>query len=222
MFSSLDASNFVGSIPFYEKQFEDILKKITACFQLMKNNHINLVNDENSIRDVILINYLKDNQVRKDIGLLQWHFEREIQENLSVGRTDIKVISLNTFIQQEAYYIIECKRINGTNVNGKTGLNAEYIKNGIGRFTSNYYSSYCRVNGMIGFVVDTLDIHENISNINALLVGSFISIETVNKLINTYFIQNFEYQYYSIHKTVEDIEIKIYHLMFDFAENIIN
>jgi len=220
MFSRLDASSFSGSIPFYEKQFEEILTKVTVCYQLMKADKVSLENDENKIRDVLLLNYLKNNQVRKDICLLQWHFEREVQEDHSIGRTDIKVISPNTFEKQEAYYILECKRLDNKNTKGTSGLNAEYIKNGIGRFTSKRYSSYHRVNGMIGFIVNDLEIHSNTKSINSLLLNSFKSVQTNQEITRCHFIDNFEYHYHSTHTDKDNDELKIYHLMFDLNENI--
>ncbi|MCB0580889.1 MAG: hypothetical protein KDD10_16450 [Phaeodactylibacter sp.] len=220
MFSSLDASNFSGSIPFYEKQFEEILSKIVICYKLMKTGEAALENDENKIRDSLLLNYLKNDQIRKDINLLHWHFEREVQEDHSIGRTDIKIISPNTFTRQEAYYILECKKLNNTNTSGISGLNAEYIKNGIGRFTSKYYSSYHRVNGMVGFVVDHMEIHKNTKSINLLLTTSFRSIKTTKEITKDNFIDGFEFHYHSIHTDKDNDELKIYHLMFDFHENI--
>ena len=220
MFGSLDASNFSGSISFYEKQFEEILSKITICYQLMKSDKVTIENDENKIRDLLLLNYLKNDQVRKDIDLIQWHFEREVQEDHSAGRTDIKVISPNTFEKQEAYYILECKRLDNTNTSGTSGLNAEYIKNGISRFTSKYYSSFYRTNGMIGFVVDDMEIHTNTKSINSLLFNSYESVKTTKEITQDNFIDGFEYHYHSIHTDKDNDELKIYHLMFDFNENI--
>mgnify|MGYP001791017005 CR=1 FL=1 len=220
MFGSLDASNFSGSVPFYDNEFEKILSKISTCYQLMKTDKVVLENDENKIRDILLLNYLKNNEIRRKIDLIQWHFEREVQEDHSIGRTDIKVISPNTFEKQEAYYILECKRLDNTNTNGTTGLNAKYIENGIDRFITKYYSSYYRVNGMIGFVVEDLKIHENVKSINTLLTTSFPSIATKQEITKDSFIDDFEYHYNSIHADKDNEELKIYHLMFDLSENI--
>lgn len=220
MFSSLDASNFSGSIPFYNNEFEKILSKITTCFQLMKTDQVVLENNENKIRDILLLNYLKNDGIRKKIDLFQWHFEREVQEDHSIGRTDIKVISPNTFEKQEAYYILECKRLDNTNSTGTSGLNAKYIENGIDRFVTKYYSSYYRVNGMIGFIVDELEIDKNVKSINTLLSTSFPYINTKQEITKDYFIDNFEYHYNSIHSDKDGDELKIYHLMFDLSENI--
>lgn len=220
MFGSLDASNFSGSVPFYDNEFEKILSKISACYQLIKTDKVVLENDENKIRDILLLNYLKNDEIRRKFDLIQWHFEREVQEDHSIGRTDIKVISPNTFEKQEAYYILECKRLDNTNTTGISGLNAKYIENGIDRFITKYYSSYYRVNGMIGFIVEDLKIDENIKSINTLLSTSFSSIPTKQEITKDSFIDNFEYHYSSIHLDKDNDELKIYHLMFDLSENI--
>ncbi|MCQ0110302.1 hypothetical protein [Zhouia amylolytica] len=220
MFGSLDASNFSGSIPFYDNEFEKILSKITTCYQLMKTDKVVLENDENKIRDILLLNYLKNDEIRRKIDLIQWHFEREVQEDHSIGRTDIKVISPNTFEKQEAYYILECKRLDNTNTTGISGLNAKYIENGIDRFITKYYSSFYRVNGMIGFIVEELKIDENVKRINTLLGTSFSSITTKQEIIKDSFINDFEYHYNSIHTDKDNDKLKIYHLMFDLSQNI--
>lgn len=219
MFNKLDASNYGNSVLFYDKNFEFILSKITLCYSLMKSQKVTLENDENKIRDVLFLCYLRDDKLREQFQLLPWHFEREVPEDSTVGRTDIKIISADTFIVQKAYYIIECKRLNNSNTTGKTGLNAEYIKNGISRFTKSYYSSHYRVNGMIGFVVEKMDIHLNTSRINKLL-KDFGTPVTTKYLTKDSFIPNFEFHYHSTHLDDNNEELKIYHLMFEFTENI--
>lgn len=187
----------------------------------MIKSGISLVNDENKIRDKILIDYLKNNDIRNSIGLTDWHFEREVQEDLTLGRTDIKIISPNTFQIQEAYYILECKRIDNKNIKGSSGLNGEYIKAGIKRFTSNFYSSYYRVNCMIGFVVEKQDIDSNIVEINNLLLNHFSkSIVTHKELIKKSIHSDFKYSYKSKHSDSNHEKLNIYHLMFNFSNNI--
>ena len=220
MFGSLDASNFIGSIQFYGYEFEKILYKITICYQLMKTDKVVLENDENKIRDHFLLNYLKNDEIRRKVDLFQWHFEREVQEDHSIGRTDIKVISPNTFEKQEAYYILECKRLDNVNVTGTSGLNAKYIENGIDRFVTKHYSSFYHVNGMIGFIVEDLEIDENVKNINALLKNSFPSTNTQKEITKDNFIDGFEFHYHSVHMDKDNDELKIYHLMFDLNSNI--
>lgn len=153
MFTELNASGYDYNDPFYNAEFEGLLAKIVVCYNLMISDNVNLNNDENIIRDALLTKYLKNNLVRRNVGLLDFLFDREVPEDNTIGRTDIKIQTVNTFQDTSAYYIIECKRLDAINTKGKTGLNAKYIQNGIYRFTSNNYSTYNKTNGMIGFLV---------------------------------------------------------------------
>ena len=219
MFDELNASGFTHNSSFYNAEFEEVLSKIILCYNIMVKDNVSLINDENKIRDVLLIKYLKDNSIRKKIELTNYLFDREVPEDISIGRTDIKVQTLNTFKDTSAYYILECKRINASNVSGTTGLNAKYIKNGICRFISETYSTYNKTNGMLGFIVQGIDIHKNIECINLLLNDSFKESSTVHLLKKKEIIPEFDFSYYSLHKSNEN-EISIYHLMFDFSKNI--
>ena len=182
-------------------------------------DNISLTNDENSIRNVLLISYLKNNNVRKKIGLTNYLFDREVPEDTTIGRTDIKIQTSNTFLDTNAYYTIECKRLDAVNVTGTTGLNAKYIENGICRFTNRIYSAYHKTNGMIGFITQAIDIHKNVQFINNLLKKSFVEANTYQELAPRYILNGFDYSYCSSHGTGNE-EILIYHLMFDFTGNI--
>ncbi len=219
MFSSLNATGYKYNTVFYNAEFEDLLSKIIVCYDMMIEDKVILVNDENSIRDVLLINYLKNDEIRNKIGLSgHYLFDREVPEDNSVGRTDIKVQTPNTFITTNAYYTLECKRINASNPLGRTGLNAKYISNGICRFTTNTYSSYHRTNGMIGFVVVEMDIHKNITHLNKLM-QTFKDANTTKEMNVRNIARDFNYCYCSSH-TIEKNEISIYHLMLDVSGNI--
>ncbi|MAC93948.1 MAG: hypothetical protein CMC96_00460 [Flavobacteriales bacterium] len=220
MFGSLDASNFSGCVPFYDNEFEKILSKITICYQLMKTDKVVLENDENKIRDVLVNNYINNPKIKQDLQL-NYFFFPEVPESKTSGRTDIRIHNPNSFLNQnEEYYIIECKRLDNTNTVGTSGLNAKYIENGIDRFITKCYSSYYRVNGMIGFIVEDLKIDENVKSINVLLTTSFSSIITKQEITKDSFIDEFEYHYSSIHTDEDNDELKIYHLMFNLSENI--
>lgn len=88
-------------------------------------------------------------------------FDAEVAEGYDltseeyIGRVDIKVYSINTIINPKDYYIIECKRIDGSST-----LNRKFITEGICRFILNKpkYSSYNKKNIMLGFVVKNIDI----------------------------------------------------------------
>lgn len=218
MFNNLNASNYEFSNNFYNAEFEDILSKIINCYHLMLDDNIQLINDENDIRNILLLKYLKDNKVRKKIGLINYLFDREVPEDIGVGRTDIKIQTINTFVDSSAYYIIECKRLDSINLDGTTGLNAKYIENGIYRFATNTYSTYYKTNGMIGFIVQEIDIHNNIISINNLLKNKF-NANTIEELDIREINSDFKYCYCSTHGQSHE-KIIIYHLMLDFSKNI--
>jgi hypothetical protein len=211
----MDASNFNGSTPFYDTNFEDILSKITICYEMMIADKVKLDNDENKIRDVLHDEYINNPSIKRKIKLEYLVFS-EITETNTSGRTDIRIQPPNSFYNQQEYYIIECKRLDIKATKGISGLNAAYVNNGIYRFTSKYYSSYYRVNAMIGFIVKKMDIHKNTEKINTLL-QSCNNICTNKKITRIAFIENFEYQYFSIHKDKKNNGLKLYHLMYDYS-----
>ena len=216
MFNNLDATNFSGSIPFYDVNFENILSKITICYYKMIENKEPLFKDENKIRDVLVNDYLNNPKIKKELKL-EYFINPEVPEKNN-KRPDIKFQSPNTFYNPEQYYSIECKVLNNENLTGKTGLNAKYVENGIYRFTSNYYSSFYRVNAMIGFIIEKLDTHKNIENINVILQSNN-AINTTKEITSSSFIEDFKYHYHSEHLDESNQKLRIYHLMLDFSEN---
>ena len=190
--SSLDASQYLLATTHYEAAFKQLLLNIYSCYELMIADSIRVpANDENAIRDRLL-EYLENTEIRNEICIISgYRFDKEVDEGS--GRVDIKIININDFEDHEAYYIIECKRLDGTGA-----LNRNYVAQGIDRFTTSYYSSYYGVNGMIGFVVAYFDIDENMRNI-----GDFFHMLERGKL------------YASMHN-----DLKLYHLMMDFSDNV--
>lgn len=211
----LNADNFIYSSTFYNYEFEYILSQLIACYYLMKSNNCTIQNNENLIRDTIVNNYLMNNDVRKQIDINNYLFHREIPTINNIGRVDIYIATQNTFQDTNAYYIIECKRLDG-----KKNLNKEYIAEGIIRFTNeNKYPFYNDTAGMIGFVVEKIDINKNVLSINELLKQEFSHIDTEETVTGKTIVSNFEYSYFSKHKVNNASKI-IYHLMFDFSDNI--
>lgn len=215
MFEPLNADGFNYRAETREEALEFLLSKIVECYRILISD-TNVKNNENKIRDKLFFDYLTDNKIREQVRLKLFNFEEEAREKTSVGRTDIKVTSYNTFEVQEDYYIIECKRLD----NKKTGLNAKYIKQGLHRFTSKYYSAFEGINAMIGFVVEDMDIHKNIDNLNDILLEYHLHIDTISKITQADFIDNFEFHYISTHLDNNVEGLKIYHLMLDFSNNI--
>ena len=219
MFSQLNATSYKYSSTFYNAEFEGILSKIVICYYMMIANNIRLESDENKIRDVILKNYLNDNNVRKQVNLTDFLFNREVPEDNDLGRTDIKIETQNTFVDTKAYYIIECKRLDSQNQTGTTGLNGKYISDGICRFVSGKYSTYKNTNGMIGFIVQSMNILNNTNSINSLLTNQSFKTNIKQNLQPRKIKDDFEYCFCSKHGIGKQ-EIVIYHLMLDFSNNI--
>jgi hypothetical protein len=203
----------------YTKEFQRILRGVFICYTMMLRDKVELPNDENKIRDKLLDCYLNDDAVRNRADLIWYSFNKEVPEKN--GRIDIKVEIKNPFISTKAYYIIECKRLENKNLTGISGLNAEYINNGIYRFVSKYYSTYHSVNAMIGFVVEKMNICKNIRNVNALLKNSRLnSCNTTQEIQQETFIPDFKCHYSSVHNDCDNESFTLYHLMFDFSDNI--
>ncbi|MCK4947414.1 MAG: hypothetical protein KAS46_03460 [Candidatus Aureabacteria bacterium] len=219
----LDASLFIPSSEIYEIEFQSILSGITACYKMMiKDNVRVLPNDENKIRDDLYSKYLNDDAVRKKINFY-YNIVCEPAEYINHARSgfvDLKILSQNSLKNTDAYYIIECKRLDNNNMSGTSGLNGDYIKDGIMRFVSSKYLTPKGINGMIGFIVEQMHIPDNIKNINKLLKNNFKKANTKKILKPVNFIKKFKYSYCSTHKVVKGKEIKLYHLMFDFSKNL--
>jgi hypothetical protein len=215
----LDASSFIENCSIiYNNEFEKILATIITCYRLLITSKVVLPNNENLIRDEIVNNYLMNNKVRMDLNINNYLFIRENPTKDNTGRVDIYVATQYTFQDTDAYYVIECKRLNATNQHGITGFNAKYISEGIARFASEKYTFYDNSAGMIGFIVEKMDMHQNVSAINILL-SHFPEINSEEELTFKTIVSDFKYSYFSKHK-IDGISKVIYHLMLDFSDNI--
>ncbi|MBS1666296.1 MAG: hypothetical protein JST58_02870 [Bacteroidetes bacterium] len=219
MFPLLNAAGYNGNSNFFHAEFERVLSYIIVGYKQMLLDAVTLTNEENSIRDVLLYSYLKRAAFKKKNDINDFLFDKELEEN--TGRIDIRVMPVNPFVSDDAYYIIECKRLNSKNTTGKTGLNGEYIVEGVCRFVSQKYSCYHQTNGMIGFVVDKLDIEKNIISLNTLLSSQFPEAKTLKSISKRSIVNGFDFSYYSTH-TGNIRELLLYHLMLNFSDNISN
>lgn len=147
----------------YRANFEKITSYILDICELVVKDYekkqLKLPNDENRIRSIMLEEYLK--KEKDSYGMSDYRFELEVPENYvgngqHMGRVDIRILLKSDFEKEDAYYIIECKRIDGT-----TNLNKKYVKEGVARFVTEKYSSYYGRNIMLGFVVKKINISAN-------------------------------------------------------------
>lgn len=179
----------------YRANFEKITNYIIDICELVlrdyEKNQMKLPNDENRIRSIILEEYLK--RQKGIYGMSDYRFDLEIPENYVgngqyIGRVDIRILLKSDFEKDDAYYIIECKRIDGT-----SDLNKKYVKEGVARFITRKYSSYYGRNIMLGFVVKKINIFANVQLIeeiqnadsNEYMHGKFEPVES-NSVVKVY------------------------------------
>lgn len=217
-FDNFNANSFKGNAQvYYESELELIMKKIYQCYLKLIAETDRLENDEDKLRDYLHCNYLNNVTIKKEIGLT-YHFECEPKEfGTSDGYLDIKVFNSNIFDDPKEYYIIECKRLDNKNRTGVSGLNGKYIKNGILRFVQQKYSCFHRVNGMIGMVVEKMDIAENVFDINVLLNEKCPEAATVATLTKH---NGFDSTFASEHLDTANRRFKLLHMMLDFSDKI--
>ena len=222
MNSLCNASKFAGVSAFRDNEFESLLVCCVTIYNEFIANNCKCENKEKSIRDVFFERLNDDNYRTIHKILLNYHFERETQEN--TGVLDIKVKTLNQYRSTKAFYSIECKRL-GTD----KALNTEYIKNGICRFANNdYYSSFFGCNAMFGFLINKVCVQTDIiDNINLKLdkqykntQGKIVCANAIQKLQYYNFADGYAYSYKSTHQSSSK-EITLYHLLFDFSNNIV-
>ena len=147
----------------YRANFDKITTYIfdicTLIVEDYEKRQLKLPNDENKIRSIMLEEYM--NKQKEAHGMSGYKFELEVPENYAgsgqhIGRVDIRVLLKSDFEKDDAYYIIECKRIDGS-----SDLNKKYVKEGVARFVTEKYSSYYGRNIMLGFIVKKIDVSAN-------------------------------------------------------------
>lgn len=213
----LKANKFLHAKLIYEVSFDEILKHIIRSYESLIHDNIQLKNDENKIRDILVEHYLNHPLKRQELRIDNLIFNRESSENMAKGFVDIKIQTMISLNNPKAYYIFECKRLDGS-----TDLNRKYIKEGIIRFVSEKYSSYYGLNGMLGFEVSKLDTTANIEAINRPAADDYPGTNVIKSIARTVLTREFNYSYISSHNTVSLKEIKLYHLMLDFSDVIKN
>lgn len=205
--SNLDASGFLTKRMNYITRFKILLKEIYDNYRQLIKDKVKISKNENKIRDVLVDDYLSKN-------IDGYEFKKEEDNNL--GRVDIFI--QETLTNDKPEFIIECKLIDNKNLSGTTGKNSEYVRNGIQRFLTEHYFSYndLYVNSMIGFIIEKVDIKENIIHINSLsnkVLNNLVDITKQIELVETNL-------YQSTYLTKNNKEFIVFHQMMDFSNNI--
>jgi len=209
---------------FSSNLFDIIVEKILLCSKIMEEEcsaSARLVeNHEDKIKNRLVTGYLQKDEVRLKVGLDKAHlrFIVEAPENYDsskdvyIGRLDIKVVNENWFLNENDYYTIECKRIDGTQ-----GLNKDFVVEGIARFVLEpvKYSSFHDKNIMFGFIVKKIDIADNALKIDEIQRSNLSGIieQCFCKKNN----QSNEDHTYSSRYLVKGRILELQHLFFDFS-----
>lgn len=222
MYNMLSSKNIKD---FKQITYDQIIEFIIECSKLMLKTYFRndrkINNDENLIRNILFEEFLDNDTCRSNLGMdgAQLRFAIENSENYCYqnkeynGRTDIRILTDHWFLKRDAYYIVECKRIDKT-----VRLNRAYIKDGIARFISKkpLYPSYYNKSIMYGMVVKNIDIVENIIDINEKhkkYLSEYTTLcFTKKKLSSDNLYATYETQY-----SVNDKSITIEHIFFDFS-----
>jgi hypothetical protein len=173
-----------------------------------------LPNHEEKIRNYLLENYLDNDTFKNTICNIPLRFMPEVPESYNYssytydGRIDIKVISENYFIDRSDYYIVECKRIDGTST-----LYKKYINEGVSRFVADKPKYHTRNNKniMLGFIVKDLDLAVVIASICKIHDSSFT--DRITKKLSSIFCSS----NYNICESTYTNKLMLKHIFFNIS-----
>jgi len=204
-----------------------IIETIEKCCSLMKQNCISsgrtVKNHEVNIQNHLFFYYLDNDSVLAELECEMFPISFQIEtpetydENTDtfIGRCDIKVTSNNYWVNKNKkdYYIIECKRIDGS-----SNLNKKYIDEGVSRFVDEppKYPSYHNKNIMFGFVVKNIDIPDNSIKISKINKDKFGSISQGDLILIKTDLTEGLHEYISDY-TLSDKSLQLFHIFFDFS-----
>lgn len=205
--------------------FNDLINFIFISLDNMKQVYIlqneKIQNNEEKIRTHLVVNYLNNDEFRNSIGYntLMLRFDIEVPENYNkedenyLGRIDIRVITPNFFKDSKDYYNIECKRIDGS----KT-LNKLFVKEGICRFVleNSKYLSYHNKNIMLAFVVENIDIEQNIKQINQIQIENK-NIKMIQEMQRNDMNRK-KYYLYESRYVNENQQLELSHMFYDLSD----
>lgn len=198
-----------GSKKFKNVKKKDIYENIYLLAIIESYKNINKTSGlENEMRDRIVWDLQKNNPLTSklfDDGILDIIIERYyILSPTEKRRADI-CFHWSNF----GRFDIECKLLFQ-----QPSRNKLYLEDGLIRFIELKYSKNNEYAAMIGFVVSG-----NISKIFEETVKSTIVFHPViNFIFNHDILLNWEYSFISNHLRINDKEIQIYHLLFNFQD----
>ena len=199
----MDASVFEYREVYYRLQLQGLLNDICGVYALICQSEQHLPDDENKIRDAFGKYFFDQAYKMTTTTAKDYHYGSEVWLQLTAGRIDMQFLSPNCYKHQDAFFAIECKRLDG-----RSHLSKEYVDNGIRRFTKGKYPSLLGCNAMLGFVVCTIDLPATMSQINSHL-------EQTEYLVTTNSTMSTRVDLESRHGTPYDFVL--YHVWLDFS-----
>jgi hypothetical protein len=209
----------------YKTPMIDILNGIIQAFGMMlSDTYSSIENAEDIITARLVEDFLENDLVQSSLSLMSYRFIPEPAaynaQYLQIGYSDIRVIvthRVGAFDTTKADYIIECKRLDG-----KSGLNTKYVKEGICRFVEEKYTwkTVHKVSAMLGYIVVQSDIPKCVDNINR--IGKKSNIAGFIQPLGYFQIrQGFDFSYRSQHRTNSGKNADIFHVLFDLSSKIV-
>jgi hypothetical protein len=208
--------NESNNIAFENGLFSLIIVHLCQCSHEMmetcKATGNALYNHEDKITNRLVANHLNFNDLRLRFILQSPETFIANGDNYK-GRCDIRVVSDDWFRNQNDYYLVECKRIDGGDY-----LNRQFVSEGISRFVVSppKYPSYHKRNIMFGYVVQAIDIPDNTVKIDQLQGELLVGVLSAKFLLVRN--ESAEFYYYSCEyqsNTINSIELA--HLLYDFS-----
>lgn len=208
---------------FYDSVVETIEKSCSLMKQTCISSGRKVKNHEVNIQNHLFFYYLDNNSALAELecDMFPISFQIETPETYDeetdrfMGRCDIRVTSNNYWVNRdkEDYYIIECKRIDGS-----SNLNNKYIDEGVSRFVNEppKYPSHHNKNIMFGFVVKDIDIHDNSRKLSKINKDRFETRAQSDLTSIKSDLGEGLYEYISNY-ILSDKSLQLVHIFFDFS-----
>jgi hypothetical protein len=209
--------NARNNVLIQQSVFDKIISQVrSSCGEMksacQKSSGRHLHNHEDKITNRLYEHHLKDSRFCGLKFTIQKPETFDEETDLYIGRTDIHVESWDKFKNVDDYYLIECKRIDGT-----PSLNRLYVSEGVARFVVHppKYPSYHKRNIMLGYIVKAIVVGDNSKEIADIQSQTLTGVESSQFTLVT---SDEEFYRYSCTYQSEHIgQIELAHLFFDFA-----
>lgn len=188
------------------KSIEDLIENFYLKSIVDSYNRINkTISIENDIRDRFINDFYHVSPIIKkwlQLQILHVNWERWVfKKDSELGRADL------SFEISGLDFIVECKRLKNAS--------QKYIDDGLHRFIKLEYAENDTYSGMLGFIIN--------GDIKTIKSSLFQKCKSVNLLKSDFSKSNYNAwtnSFKTAHSRVDNSEIKIYHLFFEFNQSV--